>query len=59
MREHIFEPFTRLDGARSLDAGGSGLGLAIARTMVAAAGGKLVAVDDDAGATFRATLPAA
>jgi signal transduction histidine kinase len=59
MRERIFEPFTRLDEARSVDAGGSGLGLAIARTVVAAAGGSLVAVDDDAGATFRATVPAA
>jgi signal transduction histidine kinase len=59
MRERIFEPFTRLDEARSLDAGGSGLGLAIARTVVVAAGGTLVAVDDDRGATFRTTLPRA
>jgi signal transduction histidine kinase len=59
MRERIFEPFTRLDEARSLDTGGSGLGLAIARTVVVAAGGTLVALDDERGATFRATLPAA
>lgn len=59
MRERIFEPFTRLDEARSLDAGGSGLGLAIARTIAVAAGGTLVALDDQRGATFRATLPAA
>jgi signal transduction histidine kinase len=59
LRERIFEPFTRLDEARSLDAGGSGLGLAIARTVVVAAGGTLVALDDERGATFRATLPRA
>ena len=59
MRERIFEPFTRLDEARSVDAGGSGLGLAIARTVIVAAGGTLVALDDDAGATFQATVPAA
>jgi signal transduction histidine kinase len=59
MRERIFEPFTRLDEARSVDGGGSGLGLAIARTVIAAAGGTLVALEDDVGATFRATMPAA
>ena len=59
MRERIFEPFTRLDEARSVDGGGSGLGLAIARTVIVAAGGALVALDDDAGATFQATVPAA
>jgi signal transduction histidine kinase len=57
MRERVFAPFTRLDEARSLDSGGSGLGLAIARTVIAAAGGTLVVMDDDVGATFRATLP--
>ena len=57
MRERIFEPFTRLDEARSLDEGGSGLGLAIARSVALAAGGTLVALDDDRGATFRLRLP--
>jgi signal transduction histidine kinase len=57
MRERIFEPFTRLDEARSLDEGGSGLGLPIARSVALAAGGALVALDDDRGATFRLTLP--
>ena len=57
MRERIFEPFTRLDEARSLDAGGSGLGLAIARSVLVAAGGTLHAVDVGGGATFRAELP--
>jgi signal transduction histidine kinase len=59
MRERIFEPFTRLDEARSVDGGGSGLGLAIARTVIVAAGGTLVALDAAAGATFQATVPAA
>ena len=57
MRERIFEPFTRLDEARSLDDGGSGLGLAIARSVALAAGGTLVALDDDHGARFRLTVP--
>ncbi len=58
-REQIFEPFTRLDEARSLDAGGSGLGLAIARSVLHAVGGTLVAADVDHGAQFLATFPAA
>jgi signal transduction histidine kinase len=57
MRERIFEPFTRLDEARSLDAGGSGLGLAIARAALATAGGTLVAADVTHGAEFAATFP--
>ena len=43
-RERIFEPFMRLDEARSLDIGGSGLGLAIARSIMTALGGSIVAV---------------
>lgn len=56
-REHIFEPFTRLDEARSKESGGSGLGLAIARSLCAAHGGTLVAVDTKVGAVFEAVLP--
>jgi signal transduction histidine kinase len=56
-REHIFEPFTRLDEARSKESGGSGLGLAIARSLCAAHGGSLVAVDTKDGAAFEALLP--
>jgi len=56
-RATVFEPFTRLDEARSLDTGGSGLGLAIARTIVHAAGGSIDAADRDDGAEFRVLLP--
>jgi signal transduction histidine kinase len=56
-RERIFEPFRRLDEARSLDAGGSGLGLAIARSIMTALGGSIVAVDVERGAEFRASFP--
>jgi two-component system, OmpR family, sensor histidine kinase CpxA len=39
----IFEPFHRLDLARSRDTGGSGLGLAIVRSAVEACGGEVSA----------------
>ena len=56
--ERIFEPFMRLDEARSLDVGGSGLGLAIVRSIMSALGGWVVAVPVGAGAEFRAWFPA-
>jgi signal transduction histidine kinase len=37
----IFEPFVRLDTARSRDTGGSGLGLSIARGVAEAHGGSI------------------
>ncbi len=40
-RERIFEPFTRLDEARALDAGGSGLGLAIVRNILRSMGASI------------------
>ncbi len=56
-RERVFERFTRLDEARTADAGGSGLGLAIVRDVVAAHGGRSRVVDTDRGATFAVELP--
>jgi signal transduction histidine kinase len=57
-RERIFEPFMRLDEARSLDSGGSGLGLAIVRSIMTALGGTIAATATDAGAEFKASFPA-
>lgn len=51
-RERIFEPFVRLDEARSLDTGGSGLGLALSRSILQAAGGSVEAVECRQGAAF-------
>lgn len=56
--ERIFDPFTRLDEARSLDHGGSGLGLAISRRLVEGEGGTLRALASREGASFRAWWPA-
>lgn len=39
--EQAFEPFARLDPARSLETGGAGLGLAIARSCIRAHGGEV------------------
>jgi signal transduction histidine kinase len=57
-RTLVLERFTRLDEARTRDAGGTGLGLAVASELVAAAGGTLV-VDESplGGARLRLTLP--
>ncbi len=53
--ERVFEPFYRLDRARSSEAGGSGLGLAIARNVLRAHGGEIV-LENLAGGGLRATL---
>jgi len=54
----VFQRFTRLDGARSRDAGGSGLGLAIVHDIVARHGGTVaIASTDGQGARFVVTLP--
>lgn len=57
-RAQIFEPFTRLDEARSLDTGGSGLGLAIVRSIMIEAGGSIEVGDRLHGAEFIARFRA-
>lgn len=56
----VFEPFVRLDDARSRETGGAGLGLAIARSIAVAHGGRITL--DSApkeGSAFTVHLPAA
>jgi signal transduction histidine kinase len=55
-RERVFQRFTRLDSARSRDAGGSGLGLPIARDIASAHRGKLYAADSTNGCGARLIL---
>jgi len=56
----IFQPFVRLDAARSRETGGSGLGLAIARSIAVAHGGRIdVESAPKAGSRFTLRLPAA
>ncbi|WP_327636384.1 HAMP domain-containing histidine kinase [Kribbella sp. NBC_00482] len=58
-RERVFERFTRLDEARSRDAGGAGLGLAIAREIAHGHDSTLTAAEAPAGgARFTLTLQA-
>ena len=58
--ERIFEPFVRLDAARTRDTAGAGLGLPIARSIVTAHGGTLGAESTPgAGSTFTIRLPLA
>jgi signal transduction histidine kinase len=55
-RERVFEPFHRLDRARS--DGGAGLGLAISRAIVEAHGGRIWIADAAAGTSVRLRLAA-
>ncbi|MDT0545064.1 MULTISPECIES: HAMP domain-containing sensor histidine kinase [Streptomyces] len=56
-RERVFDRFTRLDDARSRDAGGSGLGLAIVREIVTRHGGRASVEDGGPGARLVLRLP--
>ena len=58
-RQRVFEPFTRLDAARTADQG-TGLGLAIVAEIVGDLGGR-VRVDDSplGGARLVVSLPSA
>jgi two-component system, OmpR family, sensor histidine kinase RstB len=57
-RRRIFEPFVRLDAARSRDTGGIGLGLALARKGALAHDGDIVVTDSPlGGARFSWSLP--
>ena len=57
--EKIFEPFFRVDKARSRSRGGGvGLGLAIARRSIERNGGRIIIESDlDRGSVFRIELP--
>jgi len=58
--ERIFDPFVRLDAARTRETGGAGLGLAIARSIVGGHGGTLTADSlVGAGSVFTIRLPLA
>jgi signal transduction histidine kinase len=56
-REHVFERFVRLDGARAYQGGGVGLGLAIVREIANAHGGLVWIEDAGPGARFVVRLP--
>jgi len=57
-RAAVFERFTRLDDARSRDAGGAGLGLAIVNDIVTRHGGMVsVTTAPAGGAEFTVSLP--
>jgi len=56
--QRIFEPFFRVDKARSRSAGGVGLGLAIAKRAVERNGGRIIVESEsNRGSIFRIELP--
>jgi signal transduction histidine kinase len=56
--ERVFQRFTRLDAARSRDAGGSGLGLALVRDIATEHGGTVTIEPSPRGAHFVLRIPA-
>jgi two-component system, OmpR family, sensor kinase len=58
-RERIFEPGFRGAAGSTGDHRGAGLGLALARRLARAVGGDVEALQNGAGATFRARIPLA
>lgn len=57
-RARIFERFYQVDRSRKREGGGAGLGLAISWEIVAAHGGSMTVLSDEAtGTTFRVALP--
>lgn len=60
LQERVFEPFFRVDDARSRQQGGAGLGLALVRAIVEAHGGTVCVEENDGGGSrFVVKLPAA
>ena len=58
LRQRIFEPFFRVDDARSRRQGGAGLGLALVKAIAEAHGGTIHAEDNPAGGSlFVLVLP--
>lgn len=58
--EHVFDPFTRLEGSRNRETGGIGLGLALAKAIVLDARGDIsLANRPDGGLEARIALPLA
>lgn len=55
--ERVFQPFYRMEAARTLDGGGVGLGLAVARSIARAHGGDVTLSSTTAGLTARVRLP--
>jgi signal transduction histidine kinase len=58
-RERIFEPGFRGNAGSDGNSQGAGLGLALARRLARAVGGEVDALQDGAGARFRARIPRA
>ncbi len=59
-REHVFEPFFRIEESRNRDTGGIGLGMAIARTAIRAHGGEIYLDESQKGGLLaRIYLPPA